>query len=170
MATLKEIKLKIFKTECKNLLYEGLSMSEPILTMGEKGLIDNYFIYASDKKQTVVSKPMIAFGIYSDLEITAYINSDIYNENADPLENIMESDRIDNHYVEEYENLYVEVREFVYQNCSESRKDILRDYIEHLYYLSGSGLWQNYLEIAPDFFDWIKKEEINYNIGGNYNG
>lgn len=170
MKTIKEIKKIIFKTECKNLLYEGFFRSEPILTMGEKGLIDNYFVYAGNRDLTEVSRPMVAFGIYSDLETTAYINPNIYDENAEIIDNPIDRSKITAGYVKEYEALYEEIRGFAYRKCSDLQKEALVKYIEHLYYLSGLGLWKNYLEVTPEFFDWVKGEGINNITGGVQNG
>ena len=80
MEALGEIKQKIFRTECKEFLYEGMSRSEPVMTVDEHGIVDNYFIYAGNHEMTMVSPPMIAFGIYSDIGKTAYINTGIYDE------------------------------------------------------------------------------------------
>ena len=160
MEALAEIKHKIFKTECKELLYDGLSRSEPIMTMGDKGIIDNYFIYAGNNGLTKVSSPMAAFGIYSDIEETAYINLEIYDEKSPSKENRIDRKIVNDQYIREYEELYRGLRGFVFKKCNGLQKDILSKYMEHLYCLSGTGLWQNYLEIAPVFFEWANGEGV----------
>ena len=142
-------------------MFEGLSRSEPIMTADDNGIVDNYFIYASNNELTMVSPPMIVFGIYSDIEKTAYINAEIYDEKSPLKENQIDRRIINDQYIQEYEELYTELRKFVFKKCNDSNKDTLRKYVEHLYHLSGSGLWQNYLEAVPAFFEWAGKEGIS---------
>lgn len=50
MRSLREVKTQIYQTECGKYLKEGLCLSEPILTLGKEGLIDNFFQYAAEEK------------------------------------------------------------------------------------------------------------------------
>ena len=162
MESLKEIKQKVFKTECKELLFDGLFRSEPVLTKDSNGLIDNYFVYASNRDSSVVSQPMVAFGIYSDLEKTAYINADIYNDKSIEIKNNINHSILNEEYVKEYENLYIILREMVFTECNDDGKLKLKEYLDHLYNLSGDGLWRNYLMIAPSFFRWVEEQGVEY--------
>ena len=149
MEALGEIKQKIFRTECKEFLYEGMSRSEPVMTVDEHGIIDNYFIYAGNHEMPMGSPPMIAFGIYSDIGKTAYINTGIYDEGAPLKKNQIDRGIIDEEYIREYERLYRELRKFVFQNCDDAQKDVLGKYVEHLYrYLEtgcGKIIWRLFL-------------------------
>ena len=165
MEALGEIKQKIFRTECKEFLYEGMSRSEPVMTVDEHGIIDNYFIYAGNHEMTMVSPPMIAFGIYSDIGKTAYINTGIYDEGAPLKKNQIDRGIIDEEYIREYERLYRDLRKFVFQNCDDAQKDVLGKYVEHLYRLSGNGLWEDYLEAVPGFFEWAAGEGVGTAYG-----
>ena len=66
MRSLREVKTQIYQTECGKYLKEGLCLSEPILTLGKEGLIDNFFQYAAEEKGMYFGRPNLLFGIYSD--------------------------------------------------------------------------------------------------------
>lgn len=155
--TLREVNSKIFDTECGSLLIDGLSYSQPILSIGSKGLIDNFFIYSQNRVSGSISAPKIAFGIYSDLSEVAYIN---YAPGYDikEYENTLAGcgSTLFALY-EKYERLYSLVRTFVFKPCNPEQSKIVMEYCEILKKISGADVWLFYNELFPDFFDWAEK-------------
>lgn len=54
MRSLREVKTQIYQTECGKYLKEGLCLSEPILTLGKEGLIDNFSSMPQKKKGCIL--------------------------------------------------------------------------------------------------------------------
>ena len=158
MKPLKEIKAVIFKTDCKDLICDGLCCSEPIITKDENGLIDNYFVYACDSKGTKYSKPLVSFGIYSDAEKTAYRNTSLdFVDKKYCVINPVNDEKVLNAY-DSYIRLYPQIRDFVYTDCDERQKKLLAEYVTALKTFSGSVLWEFYMKLSPMFFEWVPQQ------------
>lgn len=161
MTSLKEIKAKIFTTDCKDFICEGLYCSEPIPTKDDRGIIDNYFVYACNQEGTEFSRPLVVFGIYSEKGTSAYsrmgdeidIEDKIYTAKA-----VVESEELLKIYAR-YEELYPIVREFSYRDCDKNQKQLLSDYMSALYVISGDVLWNFYHCVAPAFFEWANEQK-----------
>lgn len=157
MLGLRAVKSKLFQTECNQCIREGLYFSEPILTEGEEGLIDNYFVYGQNREATVFSRPSTLFGVYSDLPKKAYIKEGYGFEEKEYVNDLI-LDREE--YVQRYKlytELYPKVRAFAYQSCNETQQEELRAYTENLKMVSGKVLWQFYRTLYPEFFEWVKQ-------------
>ena len=60
---------------------------------------------------------------------------------------------------ENYSSLYAEIRKFVFkQNCTDSERSILSDYLTALKSIVSVSLYPFYMELAPAFFQWAEKE------------
>lgn len=158
MMELRVVKAAIFKTECKECIKEGFNCSEPILSKGEQGLIDNYFIYAQNKDKTLFSKPVVLFGIYSDLPSKAYIQEDFPFEDKEykggckiDREQFIKSYQL-------YSEIYPTIRNIAFKSCDEKEKEYLRTYLFKLEEISGEVLWGFYQTLFTDFFNWAKKQ------------
>jgi hypothetical protein len=158
MKSLKEIKAVIFKTDCKDLICEGLCCSEPIITKDENGLIDNYFIYACDKKGTKYSKPLAAFGVYSEEGKTAYKKVSLDFEDREYCDDNPANDIEVSKAYDSYVALYPQVRNLVYTECDDTQKKMLAEYVTALKTISGSVLWEFYNKLSPMFFEWVKRQ------------
>lgn len=166
MKSVSEVKSVIFKTECKKYIYEGLSCSEPIMSLHEGNIVDNYFIYSHNEDFTKISEPLISFGIFTDLERVAYIkqcNGELECRVID--EDLFDLERANDAY-NEYVEVYPEIREIAFSkevDC-ESVSNLER-YLRSLFTFSGNALWQTYTELYPQFFMWAK-ELIKDSKGG----
>ena len=158
MKSLKEIKAVIFKTDCKDFICDGLCCSEPIITKDENGLIDNYFIYACDSKGTKFSKPLAAFGVYSDAGKTAYKNVSLDFADIDYCTNNPTNDEEALTAYDSYIGLYPQIRELVYKDCDEGQKKLLVEYMNALKTFSGPVLWAFYNKLSPMFFEWAQQQ------------
>lgn len=159
MKSLKEIKSIIFRTECKQYICEGLCCSEPIMSCDASGIIENYFIYACNSDATTFSRPMVIFGIYSDSENIAYVKTEVDIE--DRLFQVNSQQRIDENELfdlyDKYEELYPQIREFAFTDCSSLQKQILSEFYSNLQVISGTVLWDFYRKLFPQFFEWAEK-------------
>lgn len=61
--------------------------------------------------------------------------------------------------INSYSSLYAEIRKFVFkQNCTDSERSILSDYLTALKSIVSVSLYPFYMELAPAFFQWAEKE------------
>lgn len=158
MVSLKQARAIIFKTECRKHIREGLECSEPILTKGEYGLIDNYFIYGCDGESKHFTKPLAGFGVYTEIEKTAYFDKSFDLEDKDYV-SLCEID-INQSFeaFDKYSETYPKIREFAYKKCNKDEIEILKIYIENLRIFSGDALYSFYEKLYPEFFEWVYKE------------
>lgn len=156
--TIKEVKAKIFETECSEKIREGLCCSEPILTIGDKGLIDNYFIYGRDAKRQHFTRPKNCFGIYTNLNEVAYLDRENEFEEKDYF--ISEEANIGECFenYDRYVELYPRVREIAYQECNDDDKKMLSEYINCFKQFSGDVLFMFYNKLYPAFFKWVNEQ------------
>lgn len=158
MISLKKARSIIFSTECGKCIKEGLECSEPIITKGEHGLIDNYFMYGCDSEGKHFTKPLVGFGVYTDSEKTAYAGRVFDFEDKD----YVSADDTDMSKIFEaydlYSEMYPKVRELVYQQCSGDEKEVLKIYLKNLRIFSGDVLYSFYEKLYPEFFEWVYKE------------
>ena len=156
MISLMESKARIFRTEYKNLMYDGMCCSEPILTKGDKGLIDNFFVYSSNQEGTTFSSPRSVFGIYAEAGTAAYrmeeipIERGLYSTDA-PVD-------APNETYERYVSLYPVIREIAFTECDTEGREHLRQYMHDLEMISGPVIWGFARKLFPTFFDWADRQ------------
>ncbi len=154
MYSLREIKSKIFLTEAKEYIYDGMCISEPIMTMKNNHIIDNYFVYACDETQTSFTRPLLCFGILSEKNELDYVTQETnITEETITLKSKKDIEIVNKGY-EHYSEIYPKVREFVFQDCNEEQKQLLKDYLDNLFTISGEVLWDYYNRLFPSFFEW----------------
>lgn len=154
MVMIDDVKASIYKTDCKKYIKEGFSCSDPIITKDEHGLIDNFFIYAANRNESLVTPPIVAFGIYADTKETAYVKQGAKDPKAQ--ENIKTLTTNKNELRNKYAALYSEIREFVFEDCNSEQAQQLHEYISSLKALVGQTLWTYYKSTSPMFFEWAK--------------
>jgi len=158
MQSLKEVKSIIFQTECKELIREGLSCSEPVMTRDETGLIDNYFIYACNEDETQFSKPITIFGVYSDLKRKAYsVDKVDFEDKVYKVAEKSEDSAVLSAY-NIYSAEYLKVRDFAFCDCNEEQRGSLKRYMDTFRLVSGSVLWHFYQQLFPSFFTWANEQ------------
>lgn len=154
MYTLTEIKSKIFLTDAKEYIYDGMCISEPIMTMQNNRIIDNYFIYACDETQVNFSRPLLCFGIISEKNKLDYVTRETnITEETATLKTKKDTEIVNKSY-ELYSKIYPKVREFAFEDCNEEQKQLLKDYLDNLFIISGEILWDYYKKLFPSFFEW----------------
>ena len=156
MDNLKVIKSVIYNTSFKDYMYDGMSFSEPIMTIIDGNIIDNYFIYSFNGNEYY--KPIIIFGINSTT------GEEVYSRKADELKNekyVSEFDpSLNMADYRKYEKLFSEVRKMIYKNLNNEERNLVKEYLISLKKVSGSALWMFYKVLFVDFFEWIKNENI----------
>lgn len=161
MMTLYEVKNIVFRTECENLLLDGLCCSEPIMIKDSKGIVDNYFVYSLDREKKSYSGPIAKFGIYSETITVAYIDRNIKicvgkgENDYFPAQNW---GCYDNIAYDNYVNSFPVIREFIFEkNLSKENKEQVRIYIDSLKCIVDDSLWEIYKELNPLFYEWINE-------------
>jgi len=157
MLSLREVKTRIYQTSCKEHLKEGLCLSEPIITIGGKGLIDNFFQYPCDETGTVFGKPDMVFGIYSDSGTIAYLNKNVVLEDKEYFAKRIETPEQIAEIYRRYEEEFPVVREHIYRSDYGEYEDILKQYFKDLKVLSGEIVWGFYQKLIPAFFEWYER-------------
>lgn len=158
MISLKKARSVIFSTECGKCIKEGLECSEPIITKDENGLIDNYFIYGSDGEGKHFTKPLVGFGVYTELEKTAYIDKIFDLKDKDYVSSCEMDINKSFEAFDKYSETYPQIRELAYKECDKDEIEILKTYIENLRIFSGDILYSFYEKLYPEFFKWAYKE------------
>lgn len=151
-----QVKNIIFKTECENLILDGLCCSEPIMTMLDGKIVDNYFVYGLDREKQEYTGPIVSFGILSDTCEVAYVNKSLnscYGENDSiSAQNWNEYDKM---AYDEYVSAYEKVRNFLFTpSCTEIQKIELKKYITAMEKIIDDALLPVYKELFSDFFEW----------------
>lgn len=159
MYSLREIKSKIFLTDAKNYLYDGMCISEPIMTKQNDQIIDNFFIYACDDTRTNFTRPLLCFGINSEKNTLIYVNQEIQmTEETFCCKSHNTIDTINRNY-KQYSKIYPLVREFAYKDCNTEQAQLLQEYLDKLFIISGDVLWEFYNKLFPSFFEWANNIE-----------
>lgn len=153
--TLNEVKRVIMKTECKMFLCDGLTCSEPMLSRGEKGLIDNFFIYSSNREKTEFSKPIIIFGIYADLCDVAYIKECSEDNTLTKCSKLIEDEALFECF-RKYSDLYPDVRKVAFTKCKSDDKKKVLEYYKSFKNITNAVIWEYYKHIAPEFLEWAE--------------
>lgn len=155
MLMIDDVMASIYRTDCKKFIKEGFFCSDPIITKDENGLIDNFFIYAANRDESLVTPPIVSFGIYAEIKKTAYVKQGTKEPKAqeNPKELLANKRELRN----KYSGLYSEIREFVFKDCNSDQAQMLQEYISSLKALVGQTLWTHYQSTSPMFFNWAKK-------------
>lgn len=158
---LKQVKALLHQTECGEMFMDGMGCSEPILTQGNAGLIDNFFVYLVDKSAGTASGPLARMGLQAESGALSYlISANEHPFSVPPSCTIHVSPAMaSSEDYENYSSLYAEIRKFVFkQNCTDSERSILSDYLTALKSVVSVSLYPFYTELAPAFFQWAEKE------------
>lgn len=153
-----QVKNVINNTECADFIYSSGYCSEPIMSKDDNGeLIDNYLTYSRNNDCTMISAPSSTFGIYTDKEQVAYMDTAVSDKFQEPLyEEYFEDDEMMREKRQVYLELYPHIRD-MYQTESNINAEKIADYIEALRIISGNTLFSYYKKLFPDFFEWAAK-------------
>ena len=152
-----QVKNVISKTDCVDYVYSGLFCSEPIMSKDSKGeIIDNYVVFSRTDDGSLISAPQCVFGIYTELEKSAYINDLVSKEFQ---EHTYQEKFADDDTMQKARELYLElfpkVRDMYRMKKNVDMQTVL-SYIESLKIISGDTLFGFYEKLFPSFFDWTK--------------
>lgn len=157
---LKQVKALLHQTKCGEMFMDGMGCSEPILTQGPAGLIDNFFVYLIDKRAGAASGPLARMGLCAESGALTYLISaaelpfSVHPDRTVPVSPAAVS-RQD---YENYAALYAEVRRFAFQtNCTAAEKAVLSNYLSALKSIVSDSLYPFYEELAPAFFAWAEQ-------------
>lgn len=155
---LKQVKAVVNKLPLSNILKEGLAFSEPIMSKEGDKIIDNYFVYAIDYTENQYSGPIATFGVFSDTEEIAYINTDLSNlfkSECNKVFSLNPAPEGIREVFDLYEKTYSLVRDFLFnEEIADQQKTDLRNYINSMKQAVFEDLWKYYTEFVPPFFEW----------------
>lgn len=155
--TLGEVQAAIYRTECGALLLDGQFCSQPVLSQGPKGLVDNFFTYSINKETGEVSRPLAVFGIYAETGEAAGIDRSPACP-APPRELNGAAEQANQYDLfTRYQALYPSVRALAFRQCTPQDAAAVREYCTLLKKLSLPGVWALYRKLFPAFFDWAAK-------------
>lgn len=158
---LTQVKSILHQTEVGELLMDGMGCSEPILSLKDGMLIDNFFVYFANKKACVVSGPIARIGIHAgDATVSYLISCDEAPFSVGPKDTITIAYPV--LLTEDYERygcLYAKMRAIAYKrDCSEEEKRVIADYTEALKNVVAPAMMKLYEEMTPSFFEWVRSQ------------
>lgn len=160
--TIHQVKEAIFRTECENIILDGLCCSEPIMEKKGDTIIDNYFVYAMDREKKSYSGPITSFGICSEQCRVEYVNKNLTGMTGHREEETYRAKNWQEYDVDaynEYVTLFSVVREFLLKKgCTIEEKNTLGKYVASMKKIVDDALWPIYIELFPSFFDWCNSE------------
>jgi hypothetical protein len=159
---LTQVKSILHQTEVGEMLMDGMGFSEPILSLKDGKLIDNFFVYLANKKTCTVSGPIAKIGLLADTSEIAYLISC-----EDQPFSLLPQDTMAITYpsllAEDYAHygcLYAKVREVAYKSdCSESEKQTIAEYMAALEKIIAPAMMKLYEEMTPSFFAWVRSQQ-----------
>lgn len=156
MKTVRQILAIIQKTDCAEYMLDGWNYSQPIPTLDEDGkLVDNFFMFSQDIKDTFIYIPYVVFGIYAEEEKTAY--KKVFSEtNKYTIDYNIDRSMISEAY-DRYKELYPEVRECAFKELNAEQKQKVEELLCCLEVIAGPIEMNYYHEFFPSFFEWAGK-------------
>ena len=159
---LTQVKSILHQTEVGEMLMDGMGCSEPILSLKDGKLIDNFFVYFANKKNCTVSGPIAKIGLLADTSEIAYLISCEDQPFSLLPQNTM-AITYPSLLAEDYAHygcLYAKVREVAYKSdCIESEKRIIAEYMAALEKIIPPAMMKLYEEMTPSFFTWVRSQQ-----------
>lgn len=156
--TLEQVKATVTDLDLRDVLKEGLCLSEPILSRTEDLVIDNFFTYGIDYEEKAYTQPLKQFGIDAQNKQVLYVKE--YSSCKSELIIVPAAswDSYDPGSYSAYSELYGKVRNVFGQiSMIASEKSLLVDYCNALKHQVDEGMWPFYINLYPGFFEWIKE-------------
>lgn len=152
------VKSIVYRLPLEGVVKEGLCFSEPIMSVQDNCIIDNFFTFGFDYEDNKCSGPIAAFGVFADEKKIAYIDTERKKFDGMDCETIL---RVSNEYAlskEEklaYEQAYEYVRGIL-MNETVSEKDVkeLNIYYELLKKMHTIEQMKYLRALGTSFFDW----------------
>lgn len=156
-----QVKSILHQTEVGEMMVDGMGCSEPILSLKDSKLIDNFFVYLANKKSCTISGPIARIGLNADnSEVEYLISCEAQPFSLAPQETITIT--YPSVLAEDYENysrLYAQIRHIAYKNdCTPSEKQIIKEYISSFRKVIVPATMKFYEEMVPSFFIWVQDQ------------
>lgn len=156
-----QVKSILHQTEVGEMMVDGMGCSEPILSLKDSKLIDNFFVYLANKKSCTISGPIARIGLNADnSEVEYLISCEAQPFSLAPQETITIT--YPSVLAEDYENysrLYAQIRHIAYKSdCTASEKQIIKEYMYAFKKVIAPAMMRFYEEMVPTFFAWIQNQ------------
>ena len=148
---------RLFTGEMEGVMLEGVSYSYPVIGMLEGRKCDKFFLYTIDRKSGKCSEPFARIALaYEDGKILAIQEREISENMYDMKVPSVSAEKRDK-VLKAFQRDYMLIRKAAYQPiCTSEDVHILKRMLEEYYLLVGEK--RPYEEMAPEFFDWMKKQ------------
>lgn len=145
-----ETKKILHSEEFMQLIPDGFVLSQPILSVIENRVVDNYFVMS---KKDGICNPLYKFGIcFDDRELMYFAQ---YNNVVLPNQVTKQAGVDINQYLR-YQELYGIIRTMFIDNTKIDRH-LISEYLSLLIKLVPRYLINFYNDLSPEFFIWAKK-------------
>lgn len=158
---LKKVMIRLHQTEFGEMIMDGMTCSEPVMTRSEDGIIDNFFVYFISTGGGSFSGPVARIGLNAETGTLTYLERCMDRPMSQPPTAVIEAvpRKLTQEQYQEYEDLYPLVREFAYQeHCTDEEKETLGRYDRALKAVVNPALYPFYREMAPAFFEWMAEQ------------
>ena len=158
---LHQVKSALFQTEAGAVLPDNSACSEPILSLKDGLLIDNFFVYLVSMGSDTITGPIARLGLQADSCTLDYLTSCTQapfslgprQTLSAPFPTVSRQD------YDHYAQLYTRLRSFAYkEHCAPEEKQTLAAYLAALEQVVPSSLMPLYREMSPAFFAWANSQ------------
>ena len=156
--TLEQVKATVTDLDLRDILKEGLCLSEPILSRNRDLVIDNFFTYGIDYEEKAYTQPLKQFGIDAQNKQVVYVKECSPCKSELKIVPAASWDFYDPGSYSTYSELYGKVRNVFGQiSMTPFEKSVLVDYCKALKHQVDENMWPFYINLYPVFFEWLKE-------------
>lgn len=158
---LKKVKSILQQTTVGELLTDGMSCSEPLLSIKDGALIDNFFVFMEDWENSTVSGPVARVGLRAEDGVPVYLLSceeQTFSCGSRDTLAVTYGDISPEEYAQ-YERLYAKLRCIAYKRgCTEEEIRVVTDYMDIFGKIVPPEMMIFYKEMTPAFFEWAQSQ------------
>lgn len=156
-----QVRSALFQSECRKYIKEGMSLSEPVPSKSDDGIIDHYFLYCEDLEEHIISGPEIVLGINAETKTMKYVKkaSECKFPIGSEQEIAVEKNLLDTQALyEKYYAMYKTMREIVFcEDCTKEQKAMLADYYMNFRMMLDKRVFELYKVLSPEYFRWLEQ-------------
>ena len=158
--TLQMIKSAFYQSGLGSMLTDNADISEPVPTLTEDGMVQNFFLYMVDPEAGFFSAPFARAGILPEEKRVIYFTSCYDQPFSKPPEEILKAEgSFTERFLayEHYKRRFNATEHLFFRDCSKPEKRVVREYVEGLQLVTDPVMYPFYAEMAPEFFTWISR-------------
>ena len=161
--TIQAVKNVIWRTDCKELVLDGLTCSLPVMSREQNKIVDNFIVMSKEQLSDEIYVYAV-FGIYSENAETAY--KKLVQKNM-PVQRTYLANTDETRMIgyNGYADSYVKVRELMRKTKGSYTHDecaFIQSFVDNFRIAIGESAWQLYQILVKDFFVWLDNNKIQY--------